>query len=314
MCGIAGIWGSERPTEEQLTAMARTLRHRGPDDRGIWIEAEAGIGLAHARLAIVDLSAAGRQPMRSASGRYELVYNGEIYNHDELRSLVNPADTVPWRGHSDTETLLALIDRFGLEGALAKSIGMFALALWDRENRTLSLARDRLGEKPLYYGWSNGAFLFASELKAMRTAPGFNPPVDRDSLDCLLRYSAVPAPRTIYQGIFKLMPGTILTLAETHQRTRPSGFDGRAGPLIASYWSIENVIARGPSDLKIDDAEDLLEQLLITSVRRQSVADVPTGTFLSGGYDSSLVAALQQVHGGSRVETFSIGFDEASFD
>lgn len=314
VCGIAGIWRSEAPAEGPLEAMSRSLRHRGPNDNGIWIDEEAGIGLAHTRLAIVDLSAAGHQPMRSASGRYELVYNGEIYNHDELRSLADPTDSLQWRGHSDTETLLALIECFGLEEALTKSIGMFALALWDRETRTLSLARDRLGEKPLYYGWANGVFLFASELKAMRAVPGFDPPIDRTSLDCLLRYLAVPAPRTIHQGIFKLMPGTVLTLTEAHRAAMPSGFDGRVGNLITAYWSIEDVVARGRSNLDGEDAEALLEQLLIASVQRQSVADVPVGTFLSGGYDSSLVAALQQAHGGSRVETFSIGFDEAGFD
>ncbi|QIK95833.1 asparagine synthase (glutamine-hydrolyzing) [Sphingomonas sp. HDW15A] len=314
MCGIAGTWRVEPPTNDELSAMAQSLRHRGPDDHGIWIDAEAGVGFAHTRLAIVDLSAAGHQPMRSASGRYELVYNGEIYNHDELRSLVDPVENVQWRGHSDTETLLAMIERFGLEEALSKSIGMFALALWDRETRTLSLARDRLGEKPLYYGWANGSFLFASELKAMRTVPGFAPPVDRAALDCLLRFLAVPAPRSIHEGIFKLMPGTILTLGVEDRTAMPSGFDGRAGNRITSYWSIDEVIARGPSELGGEDAEALLEQLLIASVQRQSVADVPVGTFLSGGYDSTLVAALQQAHGGSRVETFTIGFDEAGFD
>lgn len=314
MCGIAGMWRREPPATDVLAAMAGALRHRGPDDNGSWIDADAGIGLAHTRLAIVDLSAAGHQPMRSVSGRFELVYNGEIYNHDELRALVDPAGSMAWRGHSDTETLLALVERFGLEEALAKATGMFALALWDREMRTLSLARDRLGEKPLYYGWANGAFLFASELKAMRAVPGFDPPVDRSALDCLLRYLAVPAPRTIHEGVFKLMPGTILRLTNADRQAMPDGFDGRVGPLVRAYWSIDEVVGLGPSGLDREDAEALLEQLLIASVQRQSVADVPVGTFLSGGYDSSLVAALQQAHGGSRVETFTIGFEEAGFD
>lgn len=314
MCGIAGYWGGQAPDNVLLQAMARSLNHRGPDDRGTWRDDGAGIGLAHTRLSIVDLSPAGHQPMASASGRYVLIYNGEIYNLDQLRALIDPADTMAWRGHSDTEVLLALIDRYGLEVALQKSTGMFALALWDCKTRTLALARDRIGEKPLYYGWAGGAFLFASELKAMRQVPGFDPPVDRTALDCLLRYLAVPAPRTIQQGIFKLMPGTILTIGADDRASPPEGFDGRAGASVRPYWSIGDVAARGPTTLDAEEAESMLERLLITSVQRQSVADVPVGTFLSGGYDSSMIAALQQAHGGSRVETFTIGFDESGFD
>lgn len=314
MCGIAGYWGARAPDKKLLDEMTATLSHRGPDDRGAWSDVEVGIGIAHTRLSILDLSAAGHQPMASGSGRYLLVYNGEIYNHHELRTLVDPLDNMAWRGHSDTETLLALIERFGLEEALSKSIGMFALALWDRETRTLSLARDRLGEKPLYYGWVNDAFLFASELKAMRIVPEFDPPVDRTALDCLLRYLAVPAPRTIHEGVFKLMPGTILTIGAQYRASPPERFDGHPGLIIAPYWSIADVVERGPVDLDADDAGAILERLLITSVQRQSVADVPVGTFLSGGYDSSMIAALQKAHGGSQVETFTIGFDEPGFD
>lgn len=315
MCGIAGYWGRRAADESVLAAMTGALRHRGPDDRGTWSDNEAGIGFAHTRLSILDLSPAGHQPIASRSGRYVLAYNGEMYNHRELREAVDPNGSFAWRGHSDTEVLLAAVERWGLAGALKRSTGMFALALWDREARTLALARDRIGEKPLYYGWAAGAFLFASELKALRQVPGFDPPVDRTALDCLLRFLAVPAPRTIHEGLFKLLPGTILTLKDSDRDAMPNAFDGRAGATIEPYWSIAATVAgQPPLELNQADAGAELERLLVASVCRQSLADVPVGTFLSGGYDSSTIAALQQAHGGSKVETFTIGFDEAGFD
>ena len=220
MCGITGFIAKAGPTAADLattaSSMAAALAHRGPDDDGVWVDASSGIALGHRRLAIVDLSPAGHQPMHSAFGRYLIAFNGEIYNHLELRKELereksNDTHKMVWRGHSDTETLLAGIEAWGLEGTLERCVGMFALALWDKQTHTLTLARDRLGEKPLYYGWvgSNGeeAFVFASELKALRTYPGFANKVCRQALAQYLRFMYVPAPRSIYEGIFKLEPG-----------------------------------------------------------------------------------------------------------
>jgi asparagine synthase (glutamine-hydrolysing) len=287
--------------------MADRIAHRGPDDSGVWIDAQAGLALAHRRLSIVDLSAAGHQPMLSASGRFVLAYNGEVYNHLDLRRELDAAGTAPpWRGYSDTETLLACIEAWGVEATLKRSVGMFAFALWDRHARTLVLARDRAGEKPLYYGWQGDTFLFGSELKALRAHPAFNAAVDRGALALLLRHNYVPAPYSIHQGIFKLPPGTWLTLKPGERDANPQ-----------AYWSLVEVAERGMADPFADgDAEavDELSRLMGKAVAGQQVADVPLGALLSGGIDSSLVTALMQAQGRGRVRTFTIGFDEQAYD
>jgi asparagine synthase (glutamine-hydrolysing) len=320
MCGIAGIWTTRGLSDRFISRMADTLAHRGPNDRGTWTDTEAGLGFGHRRLSVIDISAAGHQPMISSSGRYVLTYNGEIYNHLDIRCALEAKGDIEWRGHSDTETMLAAIEQWGLLAALERSVGMFALGLWDRESRTLSLARDRMGEKPLYYGWVGCQFAFASELKALRSVPGFDNAVDSGSLDCLVRSAYVPAPQSIYRGVFKLVPGAILQMSAGAREAAPSSFTGLPGRFehltIERYWSLSALATEAAANHFLDEEEAIrkLEELLIKSVARQSVADVPVGTFLSGGYDSSMIAALQKAHSTSSVKTFTIGFDEAGFD
>jgi asparagine synthase (glutamine-hydrolysing) len=310
MCGFAGYLatGNERGDSNAIaTAMANRIVHRGPDDSGIWTDTGNGIVLAHRRLSIVDLSAAGRQPMLSASGRWVLAYNGEIYNHMELRGRLEAEAAAPaWRGHSDTETLLAAIDAWGVDETLKRCAGMFALALWDRQDRALWLARDRIGEKPLYYGWQGETFLFGSELKALRAHPAFSATVDRGSLALLLRHNYVPGPHSIYSGIRKLPPGTWLKLE-----------NGRRDAVPVAWWSLADVAERGVANpFTGDDAEavDALEQHLANAIRGQMMADVPLGALLSGGIDSSLVAALMQASSTRPVRTFTIAFEEKAHD
>ena len=287
--------------------MADTIAYRGPDDSGVWADENAGLALAHRRLSIVDLSVAGHQPMLSASSRFVLAYNGEVYNHLDLRRELEAAGAAPtWRGHSDTETLLACIEAWGVEATLKHSVGMFAFALWDREARCLILARDRAGEKPLYYGWQGDTFLFGSELKALRAHPAFNASVDRGALALLLRHNYIPAPYSIYQGIFKLPPGTWLTLAPGQRDGQPQ-----------QYWSLAGVAERGMANqFTGSDAEavDELARLMGKAVAGQQVADVPLGALLSGGIDSSLVTALMQAQSTGPIRTFTIGFDEKAYD
>jgi asparagine synthase (glutamine-hydrolysing) len=310
MCGIAGFLGPPLDPDtlaHRAVAMADTLRHRGPDDQGVWTDPEVGLALAHRRLSILDLSAAGRQPMIDHGERYLIVFNGEIYNHDVLRQTLDPRRSMPWRGHSDTEVLLAAIATWGVVGALQRSVGMFAFALWDRQQRRLTLARDRLGEKPLYYGWQDGVLLFGSELKALRAHPAFRASIDRDALAMLLRHAYVPTPHSIYRGIHKLPPGTCLTLAAA---TRS---DARPIP----YWSARAVAERGQSEPfrgSAAEAAEELEHLLLDSTRLQMIADVPLGAFLSGGVDSSLAVALMQAQADRPVRTFTVGFREQAFD
>lgn len=310
MCGLTGFLvraGLNDNASGVAGAMADRIRHRGPDDSGIWLDGEAGIALAHRRLSIVDLSAAGHQPMRSATGRWVLAYNGEIYNHLTLRKRLEAEGAVlEWRGHSDTETLLACIEEWGFERTLQASVGMFALALWDRSERVLYLARDRLGEKPLYYGWQGDTFLFGSELKALRAHPAFNAEVDRAALALLLRHNYIPAPYSIWQGINKLPPGMWLRLTEGQRDATPR-----------AYWSLAEVAERsaaGPFAGSETEAIAQLEQKLGDAVRGQMMADVPLGALLSGGVDSSLIAALMQVTSTRPVRTFTIGFDEEEYD
>ena len=319
MCGIAGFLGSGRATPEEAPSIARAMTdavaHRGPDDAGVWIDREAEIALAYRRLAVIDPSPAGRQPMQSASGRSVIVFNGEIYNHLDLRRRIEARrpDALSWKGHSDTETLLASIECWGLEEALQAATGMFAFAFWDREERTLCLARDRMGEKPLYYGWQNGVFLFGSELKALAAHPAFEGDVDRDALTLLLRHGYISSPWSIYEGVRKLPAGTYLEVPAGASTER------RAGelPEPRRYWSLRDVVAAGleqPFEGAPEDAVDVLHDLLLRTVRGQMAADVPLGAFLSGGIDSSTVVALMQAQSMRPVRTFAIGFDESEYN
>ncbi len=312
MCGVVGFIGLPEngrnvAFKDVIGNMAATLQHRGPDDKGEFIDEAAGIALGHRRLSILDLSSAGHQPMSSVCERYIIVFNGEIYNHNELRNELESRDkSLSWRGHADTETLLVAISVLGVESAIKKCVGMFALALWDRQHNTLTLARDRLGEKPLYYGWFGGAFVFASELKALHKYPGFSGDIDRDALHLYLRHSCIPAPYSIYKGVFKLPPGNILTVPNDNQETQPE-----------PYWSLCDVAVNGQRDqINSSDAEavDELECLLSQSVKGQMIADVPLGAFLSGGIDSSAIVALMQSHSSRSVQTFTIGFNDASYN
>lgn len=329
MCGISGFLtskdGSAIALETVATRMALAISQRGPDDAGAWTDEQAGVALSHRRLSIVDLSPAGHQPMASSGKRYVIAFNGEIYNHQDLRAELLAAGTAPtWRGHSDTETLLAAFECWGVESTLQKAVGMFAIALWDTREHTLTLARDRFGEKPLYYGWAGQgdarAFVFGSELKALRAYPGFDNPVCRQALAQYLRFMYVPAPRSIYQGIFKLEPGCLLTIkgkppvTAPEQPPRPGLQHGSL--TIRRWWSLSDAVEAGARNPVTDEAEalSLLEKKLSHAVNLQSLADVPLGAFLSGGVDSSAIVALMQQQSSRPVKTFTIGFDEAGFD
>ena len=313
MCGLTGGWTPHDAEDlrRNLQRMTAALGHRGPDSDGHWFDAEAGVGLGHRRLAIVDLSPQGQQPMVSAGGRYVIAYNGEIYNHADLRrELERDGAAPPWRGHSDTETLLAAIERWGLPATLERCIGMFAIALWDRRERELWLARDRLGEKPLYYGMRHGRLLFASELKAFAQVPGFLGGPDRDAIALFLRRGSIPAPYSIHEGVSKLRPGHWLRVRAVDLAT------GRLPPPQA-YWQASEALSRGRGNRftgSAEEAVDALESLLGDAVERQMMADVPLGAFLSGGVDSSTVVALMQRHSTRPVRTFSIGFHEEQYD
>ena len=306
MCGITGLVSRAPIDESLLRRMAGAIAHRGPDDNGVWLDREASVGFGHRRLAIVDLSAAGHQPMASRDGRWRISYNGEIYNHAELRAELESSVGGPWRGHSDTETLVEAIAAWGLERALERAVGMFAISLWDAKQRRLHLIRDRFGEKPLYYGLVGGDFGFASELKALRVLPGFDNPIDRRALGLYARLGYVPAPHSIHQGIYKLEPGCVLS-------GTPDQLLAGEGSL-SRYWSYRDVVLDGLEApiADEDEAVEAVEAALRESVRGQAMADVPVGAFLSGGIDSSTVVALyRQV---SEVRTFTIGFEDAAFD
>jgi asparagine synthase (glutamine-hydrolysing) len=307
MCGIAGVWGGTVASSSVAGAMADRISTRGPDDSGVWQNASGELALAHRRLSILDLSPAGHQPMRSPCGRFTLVYNGEIYNHLGLRSeLEAGGGAFDWRGHSDTETLLAALCHWGVEEALGRLNGMFAFALWDASERTLFLARDRMGEKPLYYGRSGGSFLFGSELKALAAHPDWRGAIDRDALALYMRHNYVPAPWSIYQGVFKLPPAHYVVIRDR----------GRHLAEPRCYWDLEAIASAGTHQAS-GDADALVEELdvlLRDAVKRRMAADVPLGAFLSGGYDSTTVAALMQAQNDRPVRTFSIGFHEAGYN
>lgn len=323
MCGIAGLLFTSMDDADAasvtLQKMTSNLVHRGPDAEGFWTEGEVALG--HRRLSILDRSDAGAQPMRSKSQRYVIVFNGEIYNHLDLRRSIVASGALPdWRGHSDTETLLAGIELWGLDKTLQLAKGMFALALWDRSKKQLSLARDRMGEKPLYWGWARETLIFASELKALRAHPDCTREVCREALAQYLRFMYVPAPRSIHSGIYKLEPGTILTVEGVPPSNPPQcpirPGQQYCGIAIRRYWDLNAEIAAGAKDQIQDDGNAVatLGEVLCKAVRRQMISDVPLGAFLSGGVDSSAIVALMQAQSARPVQTFTIGFDEAAFD
>lgn len=312
MCGIAGLLDSlAQSSIEQLQtnilAMENTMICRGPDSGGYWVDTKAGIALGHRRLAIIDISAEGHQPMLSVSGRYVISFNGEIYNYRLLRSELD-GDGYSFRGHSDTEVALAAIEKWGLEDAVRKFVGMFAFALWDVQARKLYLVRDRLGEKPLYYGWAGKSFLFASELKALRVHPDFKADINRNALALYLRHNCIPAPYSIYKGIYKLLPGSILTIVPDQAGVYPEPF---------IYWSMRDVAETGSNNLFTGTEQEAIEQLdklLRDSVKHQMLSDVPLGAFLSGGIDSSTIVALMQAQSKQAVKTFTIGLGESAYN
>mgnify|MGYP001397918896 CR=1 FL=1 len=318
MCGFTGFLGFGTLQSDNILAVAKRMNnsiwHRGPDDEGIWKENKSSIVLAHRRLSILDLSNAGHQPMVSNSGRFVIVFNGEVYNHLPLRSdlktiSANGKARPSWRGQSDTETLLAAIETWGLKEALKRSVGMFSFALWDKKERSLAIACDRMGEKPIYYGWQNGVFLFGSELKSMRQHPSFQGNINREAITLYLRYNYVPAPWTIYSGIYKLKPGCFIQIKLNDQSKKP--------PVPKEYWSLEESAVTGQTKLfegTDGEAIEELHKLLKSSIGGQMIADVPLGAFLSGGIDSSTIVAIMQSLSSQPVKTFSIGFNEASYD
>jgi len=350
MCGFSGFITTDASllgrAESVATRMASAIQHRGPDDAGAWADSLAGIALSFRRLSILDLSSAGHQPMHSASGRFVMTFNGEIYNHTGLRGLLSAAQlgkpAQPWRGHSDSETLLACVEAWGLEETLQKTVGMFAIALWDTQTRTLHLVRDRFGEKPLYYGWTitastaASAFVFGSELKALRAFPGFANPVSREALALYMRFTYVPAPYSIYQNIFKLEPGCMLSI-DTSSALLQAGklLESAHVPRVPTvpspplrppavlgslrmyrWWSLASVVEAGAQNQinSEDEALETLEHRLKDAVCVQSLADVPLGAFLSGGVDSSCIVAMMQAQASSPIKTFTVGFEEAGFD
>ncbi|HEX7326255.1 MAG TPA: asparagine synthase (glutamine-hydrolyzing), partial [Rhodanobacteraceae bacterium] len=316
MCGIAGFWDvAHRLDSDQGTAaldrMTQAIRHRGPDDTGAYRDPPTGVWLGHRRLSVVDLSPEGHQPMVSASGRYVIVFNGEVYNHRRLRPELE-ALGARFRGHSDTEVMLAAIEQWGLAGAVQRFVGMFAFAAWDRDTRTLTLVRDRLGIKPLYYGWTGSMFAFGSELKAIAALPGFERHVDRGALCLLLRHNCIPAPHSIWRGVCKLPPGAMLRVCAGDAAS--AGAVASLASRAQTYWSIAEAAANGYADLPDPDAVAALDRLLRDAIALRMEADVPLGAFLSGGVDSSTVVALMQAQSTRPVQTFSIGFHEQAHD
>jgi len=321
MCGVVGVLDKNNTAlPDQIIRMVQAIRYRGPDDHGVWCDSVVGLGLGHARLSILDLSPEGHQPMVSVSGRFVLSYNGEVYNFAELRSELEAGGT-KFRGHSDTEVMLAAFETWGLEKSVQRFIGMFAFALWDRETRVLHLVRDRLGIKPLYYGWASGVFVFGSEMKVFEQIPGFERSIHRDSLAAFMRYGYVPEPWSIYQGIFKLPAGCLLSIALdqalTPQSFSPEPENGQAKWRPVRYWSARSVVESGVASLfkgTEQEAVEQLDRLLRDAIGLRMVSDVPLGAFLSGGVDSSVVVALMQSQSTRPVKTFTIGFHEEDYN
>lgn len=309
MCGIAGFWDTSVTTsydamQNLVTHMRDALIHRGPDGGGNWVDVESGVAFGHRRLAILDLSEHGHQPMVSAHGRYVITYNGEIYNHLEVKQELLQQGLAPsWRGHSDTEIILAAFEAWGIEPALNKFVGMFAIAVWDRQEKQLYLIRDRMGEKPLYYGWLQNVLVFGSELKALKMHPNWQQSIDTSAVNLMLQYNCIPAPYTIYENIFKLEPGHFLVINADRSVTKHA------------YWQLKQAINRGTNYfIDADQAVDALDSLLKQTIQQQMLADVPVGAFLSGGIDSSTVVAIMQTQSVQPVKTFTIGFSEAEYN
>jgi asparagine synthase (glutamine-hydrolysing) len=316
MCGINGFYSKSHSIHTNvIEKMNLAISHRGPDNSGTWTDKNSGIFLGHQRLSIIDLSISGNQPMRSRSNRYILTYNGEIYNHIEIRKELEECKfDIKWRGTSDTETLLEAINFWGIEKTLQKIDGMFAFGLWDQKNRSLTLVRDRVGEKPLYYGYQGEGdkktFLFGSELKALKVHPNFKGEIFRDAIALQLRHNCIPAPYTIYKNIFKLLPGHYLELKEVDLKKNLL-------PSIKTYWSLIETAISGSKNQLISTEADIqseLEKNLKIAVKKQMISDVPLGAFLSGGVDSSTIVALMQSQSKSRVKTFTIGFNEEDYN
>jgi len=305
MCGFTGVYSENKDNinPRVLSIMSKKIAHRGPDDSGIWIDDSGSVGLAHQRLAVIDLTSAGHQPMYSPSNRFTMVFNGEIYNHQELRKQL---DYIDWNGKSDTETLLVCIESWGLDKTLKKINGMFAFALWDSKKRSIHLARDRMGEKPLYYGWQGDGFLFGSELKALKAHPSFQEHIDKESLNLYFRYNYIPSPYSIYKNIYKLSPGSVLTLHQGEKKYK-----------VRKYWSILNTAIQSISNLLTNTEDELvgeLDNLIRKSIKQKMLADVHLGAFLSGGIDSSVVVSIMQSLSSKPIKTFTIGFEDEAFD
>lgn len=313
MCGIGGFIHlnsiKNKNPNDILTKMASAMASRGPDNQGIWLDEDGNTGLCHRRLSILELSDAGNQPMISASGRYIIAYNGETYNHMLLREQLFVAGiNYHWNGSSDTETILACIEHWGVRKTLSSLNGMFAIALWDKKLKQLTLARDKFGEKPLYWGWAGNNIFFASDLNALKFHPLFEGNISRDSLDLLLRCNFIPSPYSIYKNVEKLGIGSFVQITPGQERETIK---------TKTFWSFENVISEGlknPIDVSVLEATNMLEEVLTNSIMRQKLADVPLGTFLSGGIDSSLVTALLQNTSDKQIQTFSIGFDDPAYN
>lgn len=315
MCGFAGFLGFDSKQLHEVKSvglkMGKAINHRGPDGQGLWIDTEAEACLSHRRLAVIDVTEAGAQPMSSPSGRYVIAFNGEIYNHLDLRAQIESrieGAGVSWKGYSDTETLLTAIETWGFVGALKRLTGMFGLAVWDRKEQKLLLARDRMGEKPLFYGWQSGVFIFGSDLAALRNHPAFENRINRQSIGLQMRHSYVPDPYSIYENIFKLKPGHYLEVSRQSAR--------RNSEPIA-YWSYNEVLEKGITEpFEGDEKQAILEldEVLRASVKRQMLSDVPLGAFLSGGTDSSLIVSMLQSMSSSRIMTFTIGFHEDEYN
>ena len=318
MCGFVGVLlkSKNNDIEDNIRHMTNTLEHRGPDDVGVWSNPASNVFIGHRRLSVIDTSESGHQPMESHCGRYVIAFNGEIYNNLDLKGMLygscsfadKKTNFIKWHGHSDTEILLECIAVWGVANTVKKAVGMFSFALWDSLKCELILVRDRFGEKPMYYGWSSGSFLFGSELKAIKSFTGFNNSINRDALSLYFQYCVVPSPHSIYNDIFKLEPGNILTFKLCDLKDKKVN--------IEVYWSISDIAKAGVNNTINNERESIIkvDSALRKSVLEQSISDVPLGAFLSGGIDSSLIVSLMQSQSMQKIQTFTVGFDEEEFD